>query len=777
MAAIAIQVGLAVAVSAASSLFAKKPKQQALDRGRLDDLRVQTAEEGAFLPLVYGRRARLAGNIIDGEQTIEHVSHTEGRSGGKAGGGGRAAEPPTNNFTYTKTFAVLLTGNRIKRIRRVNEDLEVIYNDDGSDASINYYEAELAELSGTAAAGSGTSYSGGRAVATGAVGTIKFKQVVATITGAHFLTIYYKESTGVSVTVKTNGVAQTVALPATGSAVDTVEVSISLTAGRSNIIEIIYAGVGSTTIDRIQIARATGAGGGAPAPTGVIDPSGVYPTDIDNPRPFYNYSVLQDSTGLVEGVLAAGGQAPFEFFNGSEEQVQSAALVALHGADATPAYRECSLAVFEDWQLKDGKLGQMTFEVEPEIQLLDEIMVDLYTRVGEKESRLDFSALAGIVDDGFIVDQRTPLAEYITALQVWYNFDVVPCGGQIVAVPRGGASVATITEDKLAAHEEGTKRPTGSTTVSYPDPMDLPNSVDVVYLDPSPAKDYHSATEPAQLAIAGSYDPETLTFPKVGDADTAQQVGLRWLHEKHIESRPRTFVTGPEFRHLIPTDPVTLVLSNLTQRMRIVSKEAALQSLVRFKAVPESAAVYTQTGLGHQDDGAEHPVPPFAANTFLVIADVPPVRAENANQLGYIFGGCPIGAGVWTGYHLNKEEGNGEYSRLAGVSEAATIGIAENALTSGSPYLIDRTADGALVVNMLSVPAGGLESITEEEMFTTSKNTGVYGNEIIRWMTATPETPTAPYVARYRLTGLMHGVNGTEWAISEHTLADEQTRH
>ena len=66
----------------------------------------------------------------------------DGWRGGK-GGGGREAEAPTNNYTYRKSLAILVTGNRIKRFRRIWDDLDVIFNDDGSDSFADFYEAEV----------------------------------------------------------------------------------------------------------------------------------------------------------------------------------------------------------------------------------------------------------------------------------------------------------------------------------------------------------------------------------------------------------------------------------------------------------------------------------------------------------------------------------------------------------------------------------------------------------------------------------------------------------
>src|ERR1044071_5395124 len=109
-----IQVGVAVGTSVASSMLAPKPKLNPVDKGRFDDIRFTTAEEGAFIPLCFGQRVRLAGNIIWGTVTKEYVSRDPGRTGGKGGGGGQQPTPPTNTFSYKKSFAIMVCGTPVQ---------------------------------------------------------------------------------------------------------------------------------------------------------------------------------------------------------------------------------------------------------------------------------------------------------------------------------------------------------------------------------------------------------------------------------------------------------------------------------------------------------------------------------------------------------------------------------------------------------------------------------------------------------------------------------------
>lgn len=774
MATLAIQVGIAVGTAVLSSALAPKPKQQPVDRGRLDDLRVTTVEEGAFKPLVYGRRVRLAGNIRWGTKTKEFITQTPGRTSGKGGGGGRS-EPPTNHFTYRKSFAVLVCGNRIRRYRRIWEGTEVIFNGDGSESYEDFYEAELAELSGTAQIGSGVSYSGGRAVATGLAGSIIFRDVRAASQGSHVISIFYKESSGVSVTLTVNGSSQSVSLPATGSAVGRVEATATLNLGTDNLITILHVGIGSTIIDRIQVRRS-----GDPAPderpiiVGVVDEAGTYPADLDRPLTFYNLSPEYDGQGVATGILSGGGQSPFEFYTGTEDQLQSPTIVAVEGAANVPAWRGDSHVVFNSYLVKEGRLDNFVFEVEPWIQDLSEIMEDLFKQDGRAEdAELDFSALAGITSKGFYVHSREQLGSWIDQLQVWYNFDIVPTDGKVKAVPRGGASSFTLTEADLYAHHEGAERPVGPVRRSFADPTDLPGAVDVLYVDSSTEKEFHTGGQHSTVQVGDSYDHETLTFSIVADPDEAVAVGQRWLDLKELEARPFEFTCGPAQRHRIPSDVGEIVLPKVTHTVRVISARAELQGLVTFRAVAERASVYTQKGFGSLPPGREMPAVEYPSNTRLVLADVPPMRREDVGDLFIIAGGCSRGLGAWRGYTIAQKNRVGEYERILPVEKPATIGVVEVAANwTGEASAFDRTTQ--LRVKLFY---GSLESRTEAELLDEFVNVAVYGKggrfEVIQFAQATPEVPTFPFVAQYVLTGIWRGRVASDYAMNAHVADDD----
>lgn len=771
-----IQVGIAAGTSIASSMLAPKPKLNPVDKGRFDDIRFTTAEEGAFIPLCFGQRVRLAGNIIWGTPTREYGTRDPGRTGGK-GGGGRQPTPPTNTFSYKKSFAIMVCGTPVRSYRRISESLETIYNNLGSEIREDFYEAENHALSGGATIVTDGDCSGGRAVRLAGSGHNVEMSVSALSASFHTVAVFYKAASPAQVYVSANGGAEALTLlPATGPQPAAVTVTLVLQRG-ANVVKL-RGGSGTSDIDRIYIS-----GTGIPdlddpiikgrELTSLIDMGADFPSDPDNSAPFYNAVQAFDADGYFEGFTTAGGQARFELFAGVETQPQSAIIVAVEGASETPAFRDASYFATEDYLLKDGQLGNFVFEIEPEIQDLDETLEYLYTLDGKVTSAdCDFSLLAGRKISGLVLDHRAPLSEWVAALESWFNFDIVPRGGKITAIPRGGAVVTRLYERELRAHLFGEERPRAAVKITHETALDLPGAVDVIYLDSAPSKDFHTGNQTAEKIVGFAFDRETLTFPVVGDADTAHAVGLRFLDALHLGAKPGALVCGFGKRYLIPTDIVEVEMEDATlYTYRLTQKQADLQGMVKFSAVPERASIYGQGGAGVSGRGGDVLIIRGLANTLLVVADSVALRQEDFGHLVLYAAACPRGVGVWPGYHLVKKDQNAEYERVGGFQDAATIGIVETA--SQSAVASGYDAARSFVVKLYS---GTLESRTLDEVRAERVNLALYGAgtrwEVLQFLSAMPQTPAAPFVAQYLVTGTVAGLLGSGQHSDSHQDGD-----
>lgn len=104
-------VGGAIGALIGQSIDARIFKPKGREGPRLQDLRVQTSSYGAQIPKLFGTM-RVAGTVIWATDLVEHRSR-------KGGGKGR---PSTTTYSYTASFAVLLSARPVRAVRRIWAD-------------------------------------------------------------------------------------------------------------------------------------------------------------------------------------------------------------------------------------------------------------------------------------------------------------------------------------------------------------------------------------------------------------------------------------------------------------------------------------------------------------------------------------------------------------------------------------------------------------------------------------------------------------------------------
>jgi hypothetical protein len=781
----------AIAVGAAVVQYAltPKPKIQPVDRGRVDDVRLQTSELNGSRPRVFGK-ARLAGNIFWSTEVQEHISTTPGQSSGKGGGGGGTSSQPERHYSYTTNLAIAFCEGPISNgITKVWDGPDLIINREGAHSFYSFYEAEASENTLVGATRvNNTEASGGRAVLLDAAGeSVKFNRITQQ-TADGTLSIVYSSGTGLTVNVYVNDVLlQALALTATGGAelYEAIQIPIELTA-LTNTVKLAWAGTSgqSAQIDAIQVSdnyigpiippQEPGPHD-PPEPglpprepwqpyrTGLIDEGASFPADQNNPLPFYNHYTGPDADGVMTGVSASGARGQFNFYNGTATQPQDPLMVQFDGAEATPAYRHLCFMSVGDYELPGGQMRQWTVEVDEGTTDLAQIMIKLYGLAKHPEEKLDVSALEGIYVPGLVISQRIQLQEIIQALADFFAFDVIDLDGKIVAVPRGAASYVTIPAHKITPYKYGSQSPAGSIKITRRDVMDLPESVNVGFLDQT--LDYHQNSEPVTRQEGDSRDPASLNFPIVADAETAHQVGLRWLFSRHLEREALEFALGIEYAYLAPAAVVTLQDVDATHTVRITSMQTDMFGLIRCKAVPEKASLYNQNQLGRMGTGIERPRVELPANTELFIFDTPAMRSEDRG-VGYWLAACGRGNGTWRGCVVYQRQLSGtDYYELTTITQPATMGLTNTVLAADPGGSFDSTSSVRVYLY-----SGALVSHTESELDANPNLNLLYvGGELTQFTTATPvANPPFPYTAAYDVSGFLRtrfASDGTEKPI------------
>lgn len=107
------------------SLLGGGGRDRSVEGSRLADLSVQSSNEGASLPRVYGR-VRLAGQLIWATEFEEVVTTENQTQGGKGGGGGRSTTVTVTTYSYFANFAVALCEGEISWLGRIWADGKIL---------------------------------------------------------------------------------------------------------------------------------------------------------------------------------------------------------------------------------------------------------------------------------------------------------------------------------------------------------------------------------------------------------------------------------------------------------------------------------------------------------------------------------------------------------------------------------------------------------------------------------------------------------------------------
>src|SRR5690606_26960580 len=147
---------------------------------------------------------------------------------------------------------------------------------------------------------------------------------------------------------------------------------------------------------------------------------------------------------------------------------------------------------------------------------LHDIIVDVCDRCGVDAGRVDLSALPDTDVDGLLVINTYPASQALQALGQIYKFDVASYDGKIRFIPRGGNSVATITEDDMVDDDEDLEESKRA------DAIQIPRVVHLSYHDSgtdalTPIKQSSQERVGDRRAIAGV----SLQSAVVMDANTA----------------------------------------------------------------------------------------------------------------------------------------------------------------------------------------------------------------------------------------------------------------
>jgi hypothetical protein len=401
---------------------------------------------------------------------------------------------------------------------------------------------------------------------------------------------------------------------------------------------------------------------------------------------------------------------------------------------------------------------------QPDYPVAD-VIADLCEQAGLDAGDYDVAQVTDTVN-GYSRTRPAEVKANLAPLATAFHLDAVESEGVLRWLPRGGDPVAVIPDQDLAAHDPG-QEPPDKVVGSRVQEMELPRRVAVQYSDPD--MDYEQGVQYASRLNMEVRHEEVLRLPVAVNRDKAARIAEEKLLSAWMERVSRRWSTTLKWAHLDPGDVVTLDTQEGQFVVRIGQVDIDPSRLIGFEGVRVDASTYQSAATGGQ---APSPAPAGTSGggpARFEVMDLPPLLPEH-NGAGYYLamGGYKAG---WPGGVLlrapviESETATGggttfeagEFTSVTAVTTPATLGTVDESLTHAEPWLWDEGTH--LVVRLVT---GTLSNATKAQVY-EGANAALVGDEVIGFRNAEPLGNS-----RYRLTGLLRGRRGTDWAVGTH---------
>lgn len=393
---------------------------------------------------------------------------------------------------------------------------------------------------------------------------------------------------------------------------------------------------------------------------------------------------------------------------------------------------------------------------------LSAVVNDLCIRSGLLESSdIDSASLTSLVD-GYRIASVAAIRSAIDPLRSAYLFDVIQHGYVVRFVPRGAASVASITESELGATVSGSK-PGVRLTRSREMAAQIPASLSVQYLDAS--REYDMGEQHFQRAGAITVDTEVIEMPLVLSNDVAAGLAEMLLYLYWLERHDASFILPPSYGHLEPADVITVSARNGIHRFRLASVQYLPDGRIECEAKLDSDSLYTPIAIGEAGAGGGSALT-LAGPSKMVLLDIPAVLPD-LDIPGFVAGVSGV-LGGWKGAVVFRSDDAWQtYSQILAVRPpGATMGVASNAIPAPATVgVIDKSSE--LVVWLY---AGELASVSEISMF-NGLNHFAYGAPG-RWEIIAAQDCVQKPDGSWSISNLLRGRFGTEHATASHVAGD-----
>lgn len=372
--------------------------------------------------------------------------------------------------------------------------------------------------------------------------------------------------------------------------------------------------------------------------------------------------------------------------------------------------------------LENEVVGCAANSVTPNTVYLDSIVADLCDRV--EVTDYDVTPLAATPVRGFSVRQPADAAGCIQALQQVYSFDFPEWGDSgetnttLRAVPRGGTSLATITDDDLVDSDED--ETTRAQQVEFPRKLNL--------IAPDPESNYEaikqtSERESENVKATGEVTVSTAVVMTRDECAPCGEVMHKVAWEQALGTAKMEL--PEEFTRLVPSD----VITRDSRRYRI-DKVSLGDGTVKIEATRDRARSYQSNATG--SDQITPPVIGSALGpTMFQGLNLPSLRTSD-NVPGMYIGVCGR-LPAWSGCDLYMSVDGGVSEQwVATIIDPSIMGYLTAGISaSGEPMAIRLWTDDELdsvtaeqLAARMNAFAVTTDAVSEIGQFQTPTDTG-----------------------------------------------------
>lgn len=427
----------------------------------------------------------------------------------------------------------------------------------------------------------------------------------------------------------------------------------------------------------------------------------------------------------------------FRLARGIEDQAVDPLIASVETISLAPAYRGLALAIFEDFELAEfgNRIPMLTFEVmaDEDPQTLGRLLTDVSGGVIETDSAAPVRGFAA---------HGSSMRDAIEPLVALSGIQLADEAGHLRAREAGGSFLIASEELGCAAEETTAKVERERAPVST-----MLASLTMNFYDQD--RDYQAGQAYASAGQPGRRE-EQVELPAV----------LRAVEARHmVESTiARRFQTSEKLKLRLPPSRMAMKPGD---KVRLAGEgrswSVAAVSIERMAVVIEAEPASTTIPALPADGGRPVSEPDVAiGRSKLALFELPADGdAPASSPIGFL---AAINEGRWKALPIELQLAA---VPLPGVmlGRRTVIGRAVTRLDARAPAILDQLSTVTIELESGSPPLFN----ADRDALTAGANLALIGDELIQFGSA--EQLAA---GRFRLSNLLRGRRGTEWAVGDH---------